>query len=430
VAGLTSTAPSPPEAARVRHVVVAVGLVALLFAAVHGAVQRPWAYEDEQQHVDLALKLADGRVAHIEDLIEPSLVRSTLDTRRPSRAPDFANDDPATWGLEGRSYMGYHPPLAQALLAPLSALTGRDAEETMRAGRALAALLVGLTTMLVAALAACWCPRRRAVAAAMAGLAFGTLPVVSDLGGRWSNDVVALALAVAACFVATRVAVAPTNRDLVLLAVLMAGAVSAKATGAAGVGAALCVAGPAIVRRRGWAMLGATFAVPALAALAWVAATQVRYGTLDGSAAFRDTYGVFHDSTSFASSPFDAHGGARLLLHNGLLPQLNADWGLTDWVPLAVAVLLLAGVVGVALRRQVQPLAALAGIAIPSLILLEVVMRNGQIAPTGRFLVPVIAIASAVAAATWSRWRVAGWAPSVLCSCLGIWFVVEHRVPW
>ena len=424
-----TSAASTSQAASLRHVTIAVGLVALLFAVVHGAVQRPWAYEDEQQHVDLALKLADGRVAHIEDVIEPSLVRATLDSRRPSRT-DLTNDDPSTWGLEGRSYMAYHPPLAQAVLAPFSWLTGRDAAETMRAGRAIAAVLVAATTMLVAALAARWRPGRPVAAAAMAGLAFGTLPVVSDLGGRWSNDVVALALTVAACFVATRVAAKPTHRDLILLAVVMAGAISAKATGAAGVAAALLLAGPAIVRSRGWPTFAAVFSVPALAALAWVAVTQVRYGTLDGSAVFRETYGVYYDPTSLFSSPFDAGGGSRLLLHHSLLPQLNAEWGLTDWVPLAVVVLLLAGVVGVARRREVQPLVALAGVAIPSLFLIEVVMGNGQIAPTGRFLVPALAVAAAVAAATWSRWAIAGWLAPAVSTSLGIWFVLEHRTPW
>jgi hypothetical protein len=404
--------------------------VALVLALVHGAEQRAWAYEDEQQHVDLVLKLADGRFAHIEDLIEPSVVRATLDSGRPSRLPDLGNDDPATWGLEGRSYMGYHPPLAPALLTPVALVTGGDAHATMRAGRVLAALLVAVTTMLVAVLAARWCPQRRALAAAMAGLAFGTLPVVSDLGGRWSNDVVALALTVAACFVATRVAASPTNRDLALLAVLMAGAVSAKATGVAAIFAAVVVAGPAIVRRRGWVTLGAVLAVPAVAVLAWLAVTQARYGTPDGSAAFRAVYGRYFSHTSMFSSPFDAGGGSRLLLHHGLLPQLNAEWGLSDWVPFVIAACFVAGVVGVARDRVAQPLVTLGGLAVPSLFLLEVVMRSGQVTPTGRFLVPIMAVGAAVAAATWSRWPIAGWVPPALCSSLGVWFVLAHRVPW
>lgn len=410
--------------------VVAVGLVALVLALIHGAEQRAWAYEDEQQQVDVALKLADGRVAHIEDLIEPSVVRSTLESGRPSRLPDLGNDDPATWGLEGRSYMGYHPPLAPALLAPVAFVTGGDAHATMRAGRVIAALLVAATTMLVAALAVRWCPERGVVAAAMAGLAFGTLPVVSDLGGRWNNDVVALALTVAACFVATRVAAAPTNRDLALLSVLMVGAVSAKTTGVAGVVAAVLVAGPAIVRRRGWVALGAVLALPAVSVLAWLAVNQARYGTPDGSAAFRAIYGTYYSPTSILSSPFDPAGGSRLLLHHGLLPQLNADWGLTDWAPFAIAACLVAGVVGVARERRVEPLVMLAGVAVPSLVLLEVVMRNGQVSPTGRFLVPILAVGAAVAAATWSRWSIAGWVPPALCTSVGLWFVLEHRAPW
>ena len=326
--------------------------------------------------------------------------------------------------------MGYHPPLAPVLLAPAALVTGGDAHATMRAGRVLAALLVSVTTMLVAVLAARWCPQRRAVAAAMAGLAFGTLPVVSDLGGRWSNDVVALALTVAACFVATRVAASPTNRDLTLLAVLLAGAVSAKATGVAAVVAAVVVAGPAIVRRRGWVTFGAVIAVPAAAVLAWLAVTEARYGTPDGSAAFREVYGTFFPRTSMFSSPFDAAGGSRLFLHHGLLPQLNAEWGLPDLVPFAIAACFLVGVVGVARDRVVQPLVTLGGLAVPSLFLLEVVMRNGLVTPTGRFLVPVLSVGAAVAAATWSRWSVAGWVPPSLCSSLGVWFVLVHRVPW
>ena len=80
--------------------------------------------------------------------------------------------------------------------------------------------------------------------------------------------------------------------------------------------------------------------------------------------------------------------------------------------------------------RVAQPLVTLGGLAVPSLFLLEVVMRNGQITPTGRFLVPIMAVGAAVAAATWSRWPIAGWVPPALCSSLGVWFVLAHRVPW
>ena len=82
----------------------------------------------------------------------------------------------------------------------------------------------------------------------------------------------------------------------------MAGAVSAKATGTAGIAAALLVAGPAIVRRRGWGTLGAVVALPAVAVLAWLAVTQVRYGTPDGSAAFRAAYGNFYSPSTMLSS--------------------------------------------------------------------------------------------------------------------------------
>ena len=424
------------SAKRARTAVVAVGLVALVLALLHGAEQRPWAYEDEQQHVDVALKLADGRVAHIADLLEPSVARSTVDTSRPSRYRDPSNVDPSTWGLEGRSYMGYHPPLAPALLAPVAAVTGRDAYLTMRAGRIVAALLVALTTMLVAVMAARWCPERRAVAATMAGLAFGTLPVVSDLGGRWSNDVVALALTIAACAVAGLVADAahepgrPSTRELVLLGGLLAGAVSAKATGWAAVAVALAVAGPAIARSRGWRPLAAVVAAPVVAVAAWVAVTQVRYGTPDGSAAFREVYGSFYPDSSLLSSPFDPDGGARLLVHRGLLPLLNVEWGLSDWVPFAILALFAAGIVAVGRERRAQPLVAFAAVALPTLLLLDFVMRQGQNIPSGRFLAPVLAVGAAVAARTWSRWAPAGWIPPALCGCVGAWFLVEQRLPW
>lgn len=399
---------------------VGVFLLALVGGVAHG-FQRPWAYEDEQQHVDAALKLAEGRLAHLEDLIEPSLAESTLATGRPSRV-DPTVTDPAEWGIEGRSYAGYHPPLGPALLAPVALLTGGDAYDTMVGGRILAAVLLAGSATGVAALAARFCPARATIAAGQAGVAFASLPVISDLGGRWSNDAVAMAAIVTSLLVATVVRRDPTGRHLAWAALALAAAVAAKGTGWVAVAGAIGIAGPTVVRTRGWRPALATLVAPVLVSAAWSAVLLARYGTVDGSEAFLDRYGSpFPRVSLLAAAPGQ--------LHWSLVPQFNVDWGLPSLVPLVLVLAILAGIACIEAPWRAEPVGAVVGVALPTAALLQSGFASGLLAPSGRFTAPLLAAGTAAASGGWSRWRALGWAPPALCVAVGAWFAVVHP-PW
>lgn len=399
-------------------VLVGVFLLGLLGGAVHG-LQRPWAYEDEQQHVDAALKLAHGRLAHLDDLIEPSVAASTIETGRPSRGADPTNVDPTDWGREGRSYAGYHPPLGPAVLVPVALLTGGDAHDTMVGGRVVAALLLAASAAGVAALAARWSRERAVGAAARAGVAFACLPVVSDLGGRWSNDAVAVAAIVASLLLATAVRQDPADRRLWWLALALAAAVGTKGTGWIGVVGAAAVAGPAVVRVRGVRPALAVLAAPVAVAAAWSAVLLARYGTIDGSQAFVDRYGAPFPSLSLID-------GARGQLHWSVVPQLNVDWGLPSIVPLILVLAIGVGLVRSDGWPRAEPIAAVVGVALPTALILQSGFGSGLLSPSGRFTVPMLAVGTAAAAGGWARAGLLGWAPPALCVGTGAWFLAVH----
>jgi hypothetical protein len=401
--------------------VAGVFVLALVGGAVHG-LQRPWAYEDEQQHVDVALKLADARLAHLDDLIEPTVAESTIETGRPSRMFDPTGLDPAQWGLEGRSYAAYHPPLAPAILAPVALATGGDAWSTMVGGRVIAAFLLAASAAGVAALAARFCPSRAVTAAAQAGIAFACLPVVSDLGGRWSNDAVAVAAIVASLLAATAARREPDDRHLVWLALALAAAVGAKGTGWIAVAAAAAVAGPEVLRRRGWRAGLAVAAAPVVVGGGWALALLTRYGTVDGTAAFLDRYGAPFERRSLVEA-------ATGQLHWSLVPQLNVDWGLPSLVPALLVVAVVGGLVALDAPGRLEPIGAVAAVAVPTAGILQGGFASGLLAPSGRFTVPLAGVALAAAAGGWSRWGLLGWAPTALCAGTGAWFVVVHP-PW
>ena len=109
-------------------------------------------------------------------------------------------------GLEGRSYLAYHPPVGYLALVPVALLAGDDATTTLYALRMVMVVVAGVICVLTAVLAARWQgpgPRQSAVALG-AGLAMAALPALAEAGGRVNTDLLATALVLVATLVILR----------------------------------------------------------------------------------------------------------------------------------------------------------------------------------------------------------------------------------
>jgi hypothetical protein len=413
---------------RLRIVVLGVAALAGLNGVAHGFGQRPWAVEDEVQHVDAAIKLSEARLAHLDDPIELSVAESVLATERSVPAPGTVTADPPSWGLVGRSYLAYHPPGGPAVLAPFAMALGGDGFRTMVAGRALAALLVAVATAGVASIAASFHPARPVKAALLAGLTFAALPAVGDLGGRWSNDVVVLVAVVGAVAAGISVGRDPTRRSLALLSVAITVAVATKVSGLA----ALAGLVPALAHpgaRPSGRAVALVLAAPAAVTLGWALVLDGRYGTVDGVTAFLDRYGAPFATGSILGSD------APTLLRRSFLPFDPDAWGVTVLVPVALVAVIVLGLVW-RRPRSGAPLLTVAAVGVACLVVLERGRQTGLLTPSARFVAPLVAVAVAVAAGGWARmaahptrWPLA-WIGPTLSVSLGAWFLLAHRTPW
>jgi 4-amino-4-deoxy-L-arabinose transferase-like glycosyltransferase len=400
--------------------VVVPALVAVVLATAYAALTPPWAIEDEEQHIDYAVVVAGGHVPRLDDVIQADIAESVLATDRHGEYgfPRPISDDPATWGLEGRSYVGYHPPVAPLLLAPAALATKGNPLRLLVLGRVLAVITIAVASVGVARLARRWAGpgdgARRA--ALLAGVTFAALPITGDVGGRVSNDTLVGAFVVWAAVLCASVAERPAdNRRFALALIVVAAATATKATG-------LCVlpvvgwAALVLARRhgswrRGATLLGAALAPPAL----WAVATQRRYGTFDGTQAFLDRWGA-----PFPSSGADA--SLPLLVRRMLLPQAIPDWSLPLALP--VALLTLIGLGWVLLGRTDRRPPTLAALTVLAAVALFVVnAERGLVTAAGRLVLPALAVAVAAAAAGWARWR-AGWAVPIAVWLCSAWFLV------
>jgi hypothetical protein len=298
----------------------------------------------------------------------------------------------------------------------------------MVAFRATSVVLVGVAVAAAALLAAAWHPSAARRAAVVTGLTLASLPIVADVGSRASNDPLALAAGTVAVLLAAGIRTRPrVEWGAGALVVALAVAALAKVT-AVGIVVALVLAVPPLLRlgSRGRRAAIAAVTTPVAAIAAWAAITRARYGTVDGSAAFLDTFGP----PKPRAGVLGALGGS---LETALVPYRYGGWHLHEIVVVVLVTVLAAGLVlrwrqGTGGRLVV----AVAGLGTGATAVLVVrAAGQGLVEPTGRLVLPALVLLVAGAAGGWAalrpRWAVA--APVVLATVFGLAFgriYLEH----
>jgi 4-amino-4-deoxy-L-arabinose transferase-like glycosyltransferase len=415
---------------RLRPVLVLVFAVGVLHAGVYALIVPPWAYEDEQQHVDYAWSIAHThRLPTIEDEISPSIGESVWGTDRWGNYGFPAPEDRsvAGMGLSGRSYLAYHPPGVYVAVAPLLVVVGDHATLAMYALRGVTALAAGALAVLTAVLAARLAGEDHVRRAALVGgLAVALLPSVAEAGGRFNADIFAALVVTAGVLVVRRWVDEPTPRWSWLVGLTLAvGVVTRETTVVLLV--PLLVAAVVLRRRRllDAPSVGRLLGPPLLALGAVLAVTWHATGRLVGSLAFVERYDP-------GLVPPGAADAVRQLGERALFPSAPQPWGAASvWLGVVVVAVI---VVGLALTARaglrIETLTVVAMLGVQGLLLAHSVAT--ALAPiTGRLLLPTYPALLAVAAVGWASRPVgaARWSLVVAGAALAVWFVAADLGP-
>jgi len=260
---------------RALRLLIALQVAAILvLGAVTVARFSVWALVDERAHYAVVQVIAeDGRLPRIGELVSPEVQAITDDT-----FPRPSPNDPRTYGLAGRVYEAFQPPLYYGLAAP-AFLVPVNHEAKLRVLRALDLALLAAALALLAALArAVFADRWRAPFA----LALSVLlwPAVIVRIVTVSNTALELPLALACALALWR---ARTPRGVAVAAGLFGALMLTKLSLAALVVPLAAVAGLVAVRARRPAALAA-LAIPAVLLTPWLAWNLDAYGTLTANA--------------------------------------------------------------------------------------------------------------------------------------------------
>jgi len=277
------------------------GIVASVHSLAYVFATPPWAIEDEEQHVDYVLSLRDhGHIPRVDETIRPSIVASTIDTRRWESlglGVTFLERDPAKRGLEGLSYEGYQPPLYYLLLVPVVAPLGDRPLAAMYAGRLVGALCAGLGAAFAALLAARWARGvRPAHAALLAGLFLGAIPVYAEAMARVNNDTGLAVTVVGSLLLMARFVERPDSWRALAIGACLGAAVAMKVSALVAIApaaVALLSARRTCPRRVSLTHVTAIAAPPAVVAVWWMLVTRERYGVLNPVTGFVARIGRF-----------------------------------------------------------------------------------------------------------------------------------------
>jgi hypothetical protein len=416
---------------------VVVFVLGLAHALIYAVVLPPWAIDDEPQHVDYALHLANDRtLPDLDGEIDPAIVRSMFANDRWS-AYDLGPTPPRSTtalGLGSKSYLAYHPPLPYlGMAAVVSGPLGQIDDVALIALRALAAVAFGLAcagTALIAARVtagigrpvARWTPAVRR-AALGAGVAMAVLPVLADAGGRVNTDVLGLLAVVGTLLVMLRWLDDPSRSRA--LAIGGALAVSAMTRETAVVLVVPTIALLIVARRErivGAGLLIRLLAPPVAAVALWGVTLWARTGQVIGSQAFIDHFGA-----PFAGlGPGESLGG---LANTWLLPY--GTWNVPSLVVLIAGAGVAVGLVAAARSGLAGITAVAVTMAAVGLVVFAVGAASGLTTVTARLMLPAFPAVIAVAAAGWarrSRWTgTLSWMLATVA--FGAWFVVGDLLP-
>lgn len=409
-------------------------LVAVVFAAglghslLYAFSFPPWAIEDEQQHVDYTWRLAfEQRVPQIEETVDESIVESVVGTERWKSYDQGTPSAPSAdaLGLQARSYAAYHPPLHYALTAPVAWVVGDRALVLMYALRMVSGVLAGTACALTAWVAWRWAPTSPRTAALVGGLALAGLPALADSGGRHNADLAAAAAVLGVALACDAWARAPGRGRAAVVASLLAAAVLTRETALVAI-VPIAVAATSLHRRgqlRAAQLVGIVSA-GAAALVATLAIVRAATGSVDGSRAFLDRYGVPYPDLGVLDV-------ARALARHALLPY--GQWsGTVTTLVVASAAALAAAALWQAGRtsRRTATIVAWGSLGLQLAILLVATARGLNL-PTARLLLPSYPLLAAWLGTVFAGNRrvVVAHAPAIVAIGLGAVFFLHDLAP-
>lgn len=381
----------------------AVLTLSLLHGLLYVVTLPPWDLFDEEQHLDYALSLRDGRIPTLEDTIRFEIAESAFETNRwehyrlnqPVLAPD-----PVGMGLEGRSYEAYQPPLYYALIAFVTIPTGDDALLSLYVARVTGALLFVAFVALTWLLTRRWLDPTSVRLPAASALSVAAIPAAAQAGARVSNDLLAAALILGVVVAISQLLVAPSPRNATLTGMLGAAALLTKSHSLVVV--PIIAWGLFILWRRKQVSVKivAGCVLPAVVSLGSLTAWTVhRFGTLTGSQAYLDLY------QTYAPLPW------RLFMKTFWLNSWSDYWGayqtagslltVTNMLVILVVVAAIPGMRRSGLAAEHLIMVVMLGTVM--LVLLLYANHTAIARPGGRFLLPLYALAAVPLIAGWRR---------------------------
>ena len=405
--------------------------LALIRGGLYASALPPWGLIDEEQHVDyIHTWLTYGTPPRLgEAYLSHVIAVSVFETRRWEtlfHIPGYASVDPHTWGLEGWSYQGYHPPLYYALLAPVYALAP---DPILLKVQLLRWATVGLSLVSVAllyGLASELLPSGRA-GAALTALVLISLPERTFAVSRVNNDSLLELCALAFVWVLIRsLAHGLTRRRAQLLGLLLGLGFLAKTS--------MLVLAVGLVplwwlNRRTPAVLGWTAGIAAGLAGPWVARNLALYGDFTGFAGFQQ---LAHFAPRALDAPALWAAVTQAWTGTWIVWWVGADAGWTRGLTVFHGLFLgLAAASGWGWWRALQRGTVGRPLVIPLTLLLIVLTTYGAMlasyvagqvpVPQGRLILP--ALGALLALLVWG-WELAGrravWGGAAVVLLLGI----------
>jgi hypothetical protein len=388
-----------------RHwLISAVLALSLLHSLVYVVTLPAWDLFDEEQHLDYALGLRDGRIPTLDDTIRFEIAESAFESDRwkhyrinqPDQAPD-----PAGMGLEGRSYEAYQPPLYYTLIALVTIPTGDEALPSLYVARFTGALLFVAFVALTWLLARNWLGPTSARLPTAVALVVAAVPAAAQAGARVSNDLLAATLILGAIVAITKLLDAPSPGTATLTGLLAAAALLTKSHSLVVV--PIIAWGLFVLWKRGQASvkIAACCVLPVIVSLGGLTAwTAVRYGTLHGAQAYLDRYQTY--------SPLPWH----LFLKTFWLNSWSDYWGayqtagglltMTNVLVILLIVAAMARLPGIGLASEHMVMMAILGFGM--LALLIYANHTAIARPGGRFLLALYPFVAVLLVAGWRQY--------------------------
>jgi hypothetical protein len=411
-----------------RHALALVLAVAALHGLFYVVAIPAWDLFDEEQHLAYALTVRDERrIPHLneplrQDIVDAAAASDRWAAFRLGRPSTF---DPASLGLEGRSYEAYQPPLYYVLLVPSAALAGDDATRALYVARLhgpfLLAALVGASWFL----ALRWFPDIGQFGATCAALTVAAIPAAAQAASRVNNDLAAAVLIALGLLLLTKVDVHARPREAALLGGVAAAAALTKSHGLLLV--PLVVVGLALLlreRRLSPRVALLSLAPAAAAVLAWALWNHQRYGTPDGATAYLRLYRTYQPlpmrkfpEAIWLTAWSDYWGAYQTGATLRLLTNLTI-----------IAILLVAGWALFKHQPSLTSVALAGTLAVALVVALLYANHTAIVRPGGRVMLPIYPALVVLTVAGWGRlWSRTG----MLVPVVATWLLsVAYAVSW